>query len=143
MQKLQRQIIGAAALITLVLPLLARADFTLFGITVRCDPAANPSPGGGGCSIATVLTFIHDAVLFVAQYIAVPLAILFLAVGAVMIMTARDNASQVEAGKKTMTAAAIGIGIIFAAYLIVTLLFQIVPLSPDIQNDLRSRGIIQ
>ncbi|MEK7590099.1 MAG: hypothetical protein AAB454_00100, partial [Patescibacteria group bacterium] len=85
----------------------ARAEVTILGQKLDCDPAKPPTEGG--CGIPQFIKLASGIIKWVIQFLAIPLAVLFIIYGGFVIMTAGGNPSRMEEGKKIMKAAVIGL----------------------------------
>lgn len=104
--------------ISSILMLVAMPAFAQLTLGPKCDPTLPPNQQGS-CNISAFLTWIRQIIRFMLT-VAIPLGVLFIVYGAFVIITAGGSESKVEQGKGIITAAAIGVAIAFASWLIVT-----------------------
>lgn len=104
---------------------IARAEVTILGQKLDCDPALSPTQGG--CGIPQFIKLASGIIRWTVQFLAIPLAVLFIIYGGFVIMTAGGNPSRMEEGKKIMKAAVIGLIIALLSALIVTTVFRLLP----------------
>ena len=107
----------------------ANAEITILGQKLDCDPTKPPT--GGGCGIPQFIKLASGIIKWVVQFLAIPLAVLFIIYGGFVIMTAGGNPSKMEEGKKIMKAAVIGLIIAFLSALIVTTVFKLLPVRQE------------
>lgn len=90
---------------------------------VPCGEAGNP------CNICHLFELINRVWGWIINFIVTPIAVLMLMIGGFMLVTAAGNPSQVETGKKILTAAVIGVAIIFGAFIMVNTVFKAIGVS--------------
>lgn len=110
-------------------PEFAHAEITILNQKLDCDPALPPTQGG--CGIPQFIKLASGIIKWVMQFLAIPLAVVFIIYGGFVIMTAGGNPSRMEEGKKIMKAAVIGLIIALLSALIVTTVFNLLPVKPE------------
>lgn len=103
----------------------AHAEITILGQKLDCDPAKSPT--NGGCGIPQFIKLASGIIKWAIQFLAIPLAVVFIIYGGFVIMTAGGDPSRMEEGKKIMKAAVIGLIIALLSALIVTAVFNLLP----------------
>jgi len=103
----------------------AHAEITILGQKLDCDPAKSPTQGG--CGIPQFIKLAAGVIKWAIQFLAIPLAVVFIIYGGFVIMTAGGNPSRMEEGKKIIKAAVIGLIIALLSALIVTTVFNLLP----------------
>lgn len=100
-------------------------SFFLIGILVRAQ-VANPeglvtcgNPGEPDCTWGALMDMIQRIFTYALTYIVIPVAVIMIAWGGVTMATSAGNESKFKKGREVITAAAIGLVIIFAAWLII------------------------
>ncbi len=96
-------------LVFLAIPILANAADT--GGIVPCD--------GPDCTIASFFVMLARIYDFIVLWIATPLAVLMLIIGGVIIIISAGNPNLAGLGKKMVTAAIIGLALVFCSWLII------------------------
>ena len=84
-------------------------------------------PGSGGDEVCTwghFYVLAENVIEFMIYYIAIPLSVIFFAIGGILIMTAAGSEERFKKGKSTLTAAAIGLIIVLCSWLIIGLIIQ-------------------
>ncbi len=84
----------------------------------KCDPTLAPTLPGS-CDLAAFVGFIQNIIEFMF-YISIPIAVMFIVWGSFVIMTAGGSETRFQKGKTVITAAIVGIIIVFSSNLIVT-----------------------
>lgn len=95
----------------LILPLFSLAAETrdLSGGIVPCDT----------CTLSDLVTLVDNVIYFVLFYLAAPLAVLSMAIGGLLMITARGDTGQLQRGKDIFYNTVIGFVVAFGAWLIV------------------------
>lgn len=100
--------------------------FFLLAIAVKAQ-AQNSSglvtcgnPGQPDCTWGALEALIKTVFNYALEYIAIPVAVIMIAWGGITMVMSAGNESKFKKGKEIITAAAIGLVIVFAAWLIVT-----------------------
>ncbi len=83
-------------------------------------PTILPQCPATGCGCPEFLTLISNLIQFL-QAIAIPIAILIIAYGAVLLLTSAGNESRIGTGKEAIYAAVIGLFIVFGVNIIYSL----------------------
>ncbi|MEK7640939.1 MAG: pilin [Patescibacteria group bacterium] len=84
----------------------------------KCDPTLAPTMPGS-CDLNAFVGFIQNLIEFMF-YISIPIAVMFIIYGSFVIMTAGGSEDRFKKGKGVITAAIVGIIIVFSSNLIVT-----------------------
>lgn len=103
-----------------------------------CDPtvpAGSVINGQQGCGLVHFIATIRIVINYLVV-IALPLVAAFIVWGGIVIMSAAGSTERVAQGKKTITAAIIGLIILLSAWLIISLLYQVLPLG-DVGDAIR------
>ena len=104
-------------LVVLILPNLALAtEYKPDQGLVPCGKAADGSDACTICDFFVMLARIYD---FLVKWIATPLAILAVTIGAVALMISAGNPNLAGTGKKILYAAIIGLVLVFLSWLII------------------------
>lgn len=84
--------------------------------------------GGEGdpCGYNDLLTLADNVISFALFYVALPAGVLIIMWGGFLILTARENAGQVNQGKKLIEAVFWGIVMAFGAWMIVRVIINLV-----------------
>ncbi|MBI2024491.1 MAG: hypothetical protein HYT03_00125 [Candidatus Harrisonbacteria bacterium] len=91
---------------------------------IPCEASLPPDGKvGGGCDIHDFIVFLKNIINF-TFYVAIPLAVIFIVWGAFVIMTAGGSETRFGKGKSIITAAVIGLAILFGSWLIVTVVVR-------------------
>lgn len=121
--------IGYLLLVGVVTPIVAHAEepASPVGTTQKppfiqlradCDPTLPPTKKGS-CDLAAFVGWVQKIITYLF-YISIPIATMFVIWGAFVIMTAGGSEERFGKGKKVITAAIVGIIIVFTSSLIVT-----------------------
>lgn len=105
----------------LFLPLITLAQG--IGI-VPCGGEGQPE-----CKFCHLFVLLKNIIDFILFYIVFPIATLILVIGGMMFLLYGENPQQAEQAKSLLTAAIIGLVIIFSAWLVVGLFFTAIGLS--------------
>ncbi len=118
--------------------------FSIFYFLISASPALaqvlniwkGTGSGGVTCNVAGPCTFcdalvVASNIITLLFQIAIPVAVAMIVWGALRLMVAAGSPERVQAGKKIITSAIIGIIIIFAVVVILRTLFHVLTGSPD------------
>jgi hypothetical protein len=123
------------SLILLLVPALAQAAITLFGETIDCEPKLPAS--SGGCGFLHFIQLIRAVIGFLVK-LAIPLSAVFVVYGGFVIMSAGGSPEKVGQGRKIITAALVGVAILFSSWLLLFTIFQILsPVSSPVLIQIR------
>jgi len=86
-------------------------------------------PGEPACQLCHLFVMFDKIIDFVLINLIPPLAVLMLVIGGVMFIFAAESPTWVTRGKSIMTSVVIGLIIIYAAWLIIGLFFQVIGLT--------------
>ena len=106
----------------LILVLLIASQVSANGI-VPCGEEGNP------CKLCHIFVMLDEIIDFVLVKIVPVLAVLMLVVGGVMLLVGGGNPETIKNAKSLLTAAVIGLVIIYCAWLMVNLFFQLIGVS--------------
>jgi len=98
----------------LILPKLASAAYTPGQGLVPCG-----NPGERCCTICDFFVMLARVYDFLVKWIATPLAVVAITIGAVILMISAGNPNLAETGKKILWAAIIGLVLVFCSWLII------------------------
>ncbi len=100
--------------------------FFLITIIVKAQ-VANPeglvtcgNPGQPDCTWGALEALIKTVFDYALKYVAIPVAVIIIAWGGITMATSAGNEGRFKQGRSMITAAVIGLVIVFAAWLIVT-----------------------
>lgn len=113
----------------------AQEPLRLLGVKVYCDPTLPPAQKAGegklgGCGVEQFIQLITGLIVKALQWVAIPLAVIFIVYGAFVIMTSAGSPEKVSSGKKIITAAVVGLVIAITAALLIQLIFTILGAKP-------------
>lgn len=100
-------------LLVIIIPTLAGAQN---GGIVQCG---NAPDGSDACTITDFFAMLARIYDFLVKWIATPLAILAITIGAVVLMTSAGNPAQATRGKQILMFAIIGLVLVFCSWLII------------------------
>ncbi len=90
-------------------------------------------PGEPDCNLCYLLQMGKNIIYFLLEYVAIPIAVLFIVYGAFMIMFAAGNEDRVKSGRKIIQTAVWGVLIALAAWLIInTIISVLASLTTDV-----------
>lgn len=87
----------------------------LFNLLPKCPPV--------GCGFPELVQLISNITNFLIT-IAIPLAVVVILYGGFLLLTARGSEPQINSGKQAITAAVIGLVIVFTSYIIYNLVIR-------------------
>jgi hypothetical protein len=90
------------------------------------DDATTPEFENCPCRLCHLFVLVDRIIKFALFKIVVPLAVLMIVIGGIMFLTAGGNPERISSSKKLMTNVAIGILIIFAAWIIVNTILMLI-----------------
>jgi hypothetical protein len=90
------------------------------------DDATTPEFENCPCRLCDLFVLVDRIIKFALFKIVVPLAVLMIVIGGIMFLTAGGNPERISSAKKLMTNVAIGILIIFAAWIIVNTILMLI-----------------
>ena len=108
----------------LALVFLPGLSFAKEETIVQCGNGNPSDPGFRPCGIGDFFGMLVRIFNFIVKWIASPLAIIMLTIGAVMLMASAGNPGLAGLGKKTMGAAIIGLILVWGAYLIIDFILK-------------------
>ena len=88
---------------------------------VTCDPAS-----GTPCTLTDFFTMITNVYSFIVLEIATPLAIIAMIVGGIFMLVAGGSPGLMATGKKIAITAIIGLVLVFASYLIISFILNLI-----------------
>ncbi len=103
----------------------------------KCDDQATVIREDAPCTLCATFVLLKRVIDYTFAYIVIPLAILMIVIGGLLYMLVVEDPRRMEQAKTLLTAATIGIIVMFAAWLIVNLVLfviseQKIPLPGDI-----------
>ncbi|MFH1968594.1 MAG: hypothetical protein ABIJ84_04360 [bacterium] len=87
-------------------------------------PCGNSPDGSDACTITDFFIMLGRIYDFLVKWIATPLAILSITIGAVVLMTSAGNPSQATKGKQILMISIIGLVLVFCSWLIIQTLLS-------------------
>lgn len=102
-------------------------------IMPRCDPAQTDSSKPDFCGEKMMIKLITNITKWI-NIIIIPLAVIMIAAGGFMIMTAAGSTERVKKGKDMMTIAIIGVLISLGSFFIIKYIVQILGADINIQE---------
>jgi len=91
-----------------------------------CRGPLVPSCPVGGCKIDKVIELIYNVINFILQCLTPIFAGLLIMIGGFYLLTAAGDPNRIETGKKVLTAAIIGLMIVFLARGLLTLFLKLI-----------------
>ena len=110
--------------ILLVLTLTAPLSLAHAGLIPCGNPAQGDQPAQPECTFAYLFELVAKIVHFLLFDLAVPLAAIAFAWAGIVLLTDGGNEKKRDDAKKIATAAVVGLGLAFAAWLIVNTIFS-------------------
>lgn len=92
------------------------------------------------CTLSDLVTLIDQVINFALFYLAAPLAVLSIAIGGLLMITARGDTGQLQRGKDIFYNTVIGFVVAFGAYLIVEAIIYALTGNPLLESWLYSLG---
>ncbi len=104
--------------------------FLAFFSPLSQTQAAGLVPCGGegeqACQLCHFFILFKNVIEFVLFKLIPPLAVLYISYGGLMLLIGRGDPGKITQGKEIMTSVIIGLGIIFAGWLIINLFFMVI-----------------
>lgn len=116
-----RVLLTVLVLSQVLLPYPTYAGLVPCGLSV--DDPNQPGDQARPCTFCDFFVLFENIVDFVLFQIVPPLAVLIVVIGGVMFLLAAENPARVQQAKNILTTVAIGLLIIYGAWLIVNLFF--------------------
>lgn len=112
------------------------------GELVQCLIPCGGAAGSGqaACTLSDLVTLVDNVINFALFYLAAPLAVLSIAIGGLLMITARGDTGQLQRGKDIFYNTVIGFLVAFGAYLIVEAVIYALTGNPLLESWLYDLG---